>query len=68
MRYEGLFFVLVGLFTLVAAVGDWDWFMTHRKAAFFVSIIGRNGTRFFYAIIGVATVVCGFAFTLGLIK
>lgn len=68
MHYEGLAIVFAGLFTLLGAVADWDWFMTHRKAAFFVRIIGRNGTRIFYGTLGLAITIGGLGFTFGLIR
>jgi hypothetical protein len=68
MRYEGLLFVLAGLFTLAGAINDWDWFMTHRKAAFLNAIIGRNGTRVFYSIIGLGITIAGIGLTLGLLE
>lgn len=53
------FFVLAGLFTLTAAVCNWDWFMNHRKARFLSNLITRTGTRIFYGVIGAALLVAG---------
>jgi hypothetical protein len=56
-----------GLFTLVAAAGDWDWFMNHPKARLFCSIFGRSGARVFYAILGIGLVVLGALMLAGVI-
>jgi len=37
------FFVLAGLFSFAGAVFDWEWFMTHSRAALFVRLFGRSG-------------------------
>jgi hypothetical protein len=52
-------FALLGLFPIVAAWQDWDWFFEHRKARFFVQIFGRGGARVFYAILGCVIVAGG---------
>ncbi len=54
-----IFLGFMGIFAIVGSVMNWSWFMESRKAAFFVKILGRNGTRIFYGAIGVA--VLGFA-------
>ncbi len=50
--FTALIAVLFGLFTIFCAWKDWDWFMEHHKARFFVLIFGRNGARIFYGILG----------------
>ena len=42
----------VGFFSVFCAVKDYNWFMNHRKAQFFVKLFGRNGARFFYILLG----------------
>jgi len=63
----GWFFVAIGLFAVSGAVFDWEWFMTNRKARFFVAIFGRTGARVFYAILGLLLVGLGIAFLTGFI-
>lgn len=41
-----------GVFTIVGAVMDWNWFMNSRRARFFVAIFGRMGARIFYILLG----------------
>ncbi|MBL8797815.1 MAG: immunity 17 family protein [Planctomycetia bacterium] len=67
MNWYGLLFVAIGLFSATAAACDWEWFMTHYKARFFVSIFGRTGARIFYVLIGLGFVVLGVLFMLGII-
>ena len=46
-----------GLFTVLGALFDWDWFMEHPKARFFTTILGRGGARMFYGLLGIVLVV-----------
>lgn len=57
--FKGLFAVLAGLFTIICAAKDFDWFMNNHKARFFVSLFGRNGARWFYGILGLALILIG---------
>ncbi|MCB9654653.1 MAG: immunity 17 family protein [Deltaproteobacteria bacterium] len=62
----GLLFVAIGLFSILGAWKNWDFFMNARKARTFVRLIGRTGTRWFYGILGAGLVAFGFVVTLGL--
>jgi hypothetical protein len=66
-KVAGIFFMVVGLFALVAAILDWAWFMNHRKAQALVSILGHTGARIFYGILGAVLAGVGSASLLGLI-
>jgi small neutral amino acid transporter SnatA (MarC family) len=57
-----------GAFAICGAAFDWEWFMNHRKAQFFVRLFGRNGTRVFYAVLGSALVVLGVLMAAGIIR
>ncbi len=59
--------IFAGLFSLAGAILDWEWFMTYYKAAFFVRILGRNGARLFYALLGLALASLGLGAAFGLI-
>jgi purine-cytosine permease-like protein len=61
----GVFLTLVGLFSLVASIQNWSWFMNHRKAQFMVSVLGNTGARIFYGILGAVLAVVGCAALLG---
>lgn len=60
--FNGLLAILVGLFSLVCAVKDFEFFMGSRKARFFVNIFGRDGARVFYGLLGVVMMILGLTF------
>lgn len=64
----GLFIAAAGIFSITAVLGNWDWFMNHRKARFFIAILGRTGTRIFYGILGTLLLVLGTLVSLGIIS
>lgn len=68
MNWIGLIFVAAGLFALCGGIFNWDWFMNHRKAQFLINLVSRTGARIFYAVFGLAFVVFGILFILGIIK
>lgn len=61
------FFVLAGLFSFAGAVFDWEWFMTHSRAALFVRLVGRSGARLVYALLGILLAALGLAGAFGLL-
>jgi small neutral amino acid transporter SnatA (MarC family) len=63
----GLIVIAMGLFSLLGAILDWDWYMNHRKARFIVKILGRKGARIFYAILGLGLIVLGVLLALGIV-
>jgi small neutral amino acid transporter SnatA (MarC family) len=50
---------VVGMFTIVCALRDFDWFMESRKAWIFVKLFGRKGARVFYMILGATLIFVG---------
>ncbi len=68
MNPIGLLVVAAGIFSIVGAALDWDWFINSRKAQFWVAILGRTGTRIFYGILGLAISIFGILWTLGLLN
>lgn len=56
-----------GVFALCGAVFNWDFFMNHLKARFFVNLIGRTGTRIFYATLGLALLALAVLMATGVI-
>lgn len=58
----------IGIFALCGAIMDWDWFMNHRKARFFVQIFGRTGARIFYGLLGTAIIIAGGLMVAGIIR
>ncbi len=57
-----------GVFSICGAVLDWEFFMGSRKAQFFVNLIGRNGARWFYGLLGAALVIVGVLVSMGYIE
>jgi len=64
----GWVFVGCGIFAICGAVFNWDWFMNHRKARFFVRLVGRTGARIFYGFLGATLAVLGVLIGLGIIE
>ena len=64
----GLLLVLVGLFSIAGSVFDWEWFMHSRKAKGVVRLLGRNGARVFYCLLGLVVAILGFLVTFGIIR
>jgi small neutral amino acid transporter SnatA (MarC family) len=67
MNPFGLIFVLIGGLAVAAAALDWEWFMGSSKARFMTSLLGRQGARLFYVLLGVALLAMGVFFTLQII-
>ena len=47
MLIYGIVILLAGLFSIVCAAFDFDWFMNNRRASLFVKLFKRNGARVF---------------------
>ncbi len=67
MNYISLVVVFAGLFAVVCAAMDFDWFMEHRKARLIVKLFTRNGARIFYVIAGLLLSAVGVLLFLGII-
>ncbi|MBP7487699.1 MAG: immunity 17 family protein [Parabacteroides sp.] len=52
-------FMALGLFSLVAAIFNTDWFFQTSGAATFIKLFGRQGARVFYALLGLGLITCG---------
>ena len=63
----GIFFVLSGLFSILGAVINWDFFMNNRKAYIWVKLFGRNGARIFYGILGFVIAIIGLGISVGIL-
>ena len=61
----GVVFMLIGLFSLIASIKDWNFFFGSLKAKWVVNIIGRNGTRILYGILGIVIIIVGILAILG---
>ena len=54
-----IFFVFAGLFPIAAAVFDWDFFFDNYKARPLVKLLGRDGARIFYGVLGFVLIFAG---------
>lgn len=54
-----ILFILLGCFSSIAALFNFDWYFQTSAAQTFVRYFGRTGARVFYALLGVLLVVCG---------
>lgn len=68
MNPVGLILVAAGMFSVLGGALDWDFFMNSRRAQLFVSLLGRNGARVVYIVLGVLISAVGAAVTLGILK
>ena len=66
-RWIGLVAIAAGGFGITCATFDWDWFMLAPKARFWIRILGRTGTRWFYVLLGSAFVVLGLLVAAGVL-
>lgn len=57
--------LLAGIFSIVCAWKDYDWFMEHKKAKFMARILGRKGARIFYIVLGTALTAVGVFLAIG---
>ena len=57
----------VGVFAICGGAFQWGFFMNHRKAQFFVRLIGTTATRAFYIVLGSALAVAGVLIALGIV-
>ncbi len=60
-------FMGIGLFTAVASITNWNFFFNHRKSQLLIKLLGRNGARIFYSIIGFGFFSVGLLSALGVI-
>ncbi|MDD2437009.1 MAG: immunity 17 family protein [Massilibacteroides sp.] len=54
-------FLLLGTFSLIAAIFNFDWYFNTQGASLFIKWFGRSGARLFYALLGLALLFCGIA-------
>ena len=67
MNATSIILILAGLYSIIGAIGNWDWFMENRKARRWVKLIGRNRARIFYILLGTILIVIGTLFSVGIL-
>lgn len=68
MNLFGLLVVAAGIFSICGAYFDWDWFINSSKARLLVSLLGRNGARVAYGLLGTVITLMGLLITIGVLK
>jgi hypothetical protein len=48
----GIVTVLIGIYCILAAGFNWNWFFKNSRASGVTSFFQRNGARIFYALLG----------------
>ncbi len=59
MNFIGLIFIIMGVFSFIGGIFNWDWFMNTWKSRLLVKTFTRKGARIFYCILGMALFVGG---------
>ncbi len=54
MNQDILFYLMIGVGVLIfgASITNWEWFFKQRRAQIMIKLMGRNGARVFYALLG----------------
>ncbi len=68
MKFTMIILILAGCFSMAGAGLNWDWFMENRRARFITTLLGHQGARIFYIILGLLLVVFGFLGLFGVLK
>jgi hypothetical protein len=51
--FTQIFFMAVGIFSVLGAFFEWDFFFKNRRAVFVLNLLGKSGARIFYIVVGV---------------
>ena len=65
MNPAGLILVAVGAFSVAGSIGNWDFMFNSRKAWLIVRLLGRQGARIFYGLLGATVATIGLLITFG---
>ncbi|MEG1585239.1 MAG: immunity 17 family protein [Bacteroidales bacterium] len=57
--FVGILFLIIGAFSFLAGILNWNWFFHSVNASIFLRWFGRTGARYFYGTIGIIVVVIG---------
>jgi predicted small integral membrane protein len=55
--FAAFFACVIGLYVIVAAAGNWNWYFEHPNARYFVARFGRRGARVFYLALGASLIL-----------
>ena len=54
-----ILFITLGIFSIIAAILNLDWYFQTYGAMTFVKWLGRKGARIFYVLLGLGLIACG---------
>ena len=54
-----ILFITLGIFSIIAAILNLDWYFQTNGAMTFVKWLGRKGARIFYVLLGLGLIACG---------
>jgi small neutral amino acid transporter SnatA (MarC family) len=63
--FVGSVAVGLGLFFLLVALFNWEWYFSVRSARLVGRLLGRTGARIFYMLLGAGLVTLGIAIACG---
>lgn len=66
--FINILFIVVGVFVLLVSIMNWDWYFNSTKAQRLISLIGRTGTRIFYAVVALLLILFGIGSITGFLK
>ena len=56
-----ILFIALGIFSVIAAILNLDWYFQTSGVMTFGRWLGRKGARIFYALLGLGLIACGVA-------
>ncbi len=65
-----LYYLMIafGALIFVAGLTNWEWYFKQRRAQTMIKLMGRNGARIFYALLGLFFAAFGYLVLNGTIK
>lgn len=52
-------FMIVGILSSTGALLNSDWLLDSQQTKFISNLVGRNGSRIFYAVLGIGCIIAG---------
>ena len=49
----GIIVILIGIYCILAAIFNWNWFFNNSRARGISKMLKRTGARIFYAVLGI---------------
>ena len=68
MSFVFYLMIAFGVFLVIAAIINWEWYFKQRRAQIIIKSLGRNGARWLYGALGVFFALIGYLVISGNIK